>query len=498
MYNDDSAEYSKHLRTPNRLDSSERQSRARSHSGGTTYIQKHRVRISKSPQRNRRLSATPYLSPETKLFGEKSHDHQLMDSGYIDSREEKKKHKNYRSHIESSTSSTENELSYTVDYLPSSMAINKTDSECQKDRIRSTSLQVTPLKLSRSDPKLSTVKMITPHQLAATENTETKPSMKMNRRNSDPNLLKNHKIIKTPKQAKADDHEQLSDRETRKNSFHEDDSKTDSGEKNNHEPHPAVPVLRKVLHKLKGSNKSKETEKYPDVSKTWKGSLIEFFNKDYNNLPIHTDIPRLAKKMCIKIENNVIFSGEEEPEDIVFHFFRKLAKALGDEKAFQFIEDEFKTIVPEDKTNEMSNLLQVFLVKLCENEGNVEPLTLRVLKCAHQKTLLIGYNYIKGMICPSVGRIKDVPGGWHIDIEIFSDKIFVIHTKKQQSSPTEDITRLDFTFDWQLKVEYDREALHIVMLNCDIINVDVDKSLPLAKQKKILHALENRKKHHQQ
>jgi len=215
------------------------------------------------------------------------------------------------------------------------------------------------------------------------------------------------------------------------------------------------------------------------------------WERPYHTLPVHVDIPRLAKKIVI-YGNGVIvhrppdeemhsssgnlFSTTPRVDNTVRDIIVTLSGWLGEPKEKQ-----------EEIFSQYSNFFgggdpSLSLTEFLDNIVGPTSKVVNVLKACNQSILAPGVLKLK----VAVGNqypFKDVRGSWRIDVHIYPDGLNVTHLKRERSF--EDDSADYFEFDWSLKLVFDRDVAHLKEVYLYIDALTYGERMDSSKKKKI-------------
>jgi hypothetical protein len=213
--------------------------------------------------------------------------------------------------------------------------------------------------------------------------------------------------------------------------------------------------------------------------------------KPVEKLPVHLDLPRLARKMDIIYDNQLILEAKEGGEDQYFmdneermkrtseqkeaplnphevnsvmrEIFVTLAQHLDNEQVLQSIQDNFGTYITSKPNTDVSRHLLDFLLEVVGNNNS----TIGVLKASNQSILAPAVIRLKSTV-GSKFPYKDIRGGWRIVISISSseDLITITHRRWEQSFQAG-----QFKFSWEFKLYYDLAVLNLKKCEICVTNV---------------------------
>jgi len=209
------------------------------------------------------------------------------------------------------------------------------------------------------------------------------------------------------------------------------------------------------------------------------------WSRPVRTLPVHVDVPRLARKMAIygdNTRNNILHAAKDTEEVsktmdaqtqdqyIIRDIILTLSIHLGEPREQQkHIESKFNEFFGPGDT---SVALREYMEQVVGDGSKV----IAVLKACNQSILAPGVLKLKF----SVGNqfpFKDMRGSWRIDIIVDTDKVTVIHSKRERSF--EDNPSDYFEFGWSLAMVFDKEVSDLletllfiedISYGCDVQN----------------------------
>jgi len=196
----------------------------------------------------------------------------------------------------------------------------------------------------------------------------------------------------------------------------------------------------------------------PDFEARWKDDIVAIWGRPLSKLPVHTDVPRLTKKMTVKSEaGDFIFDGSDAKYKatnmavLTKTLLLSIAKAL-DDKELRSQLKKWDDYVPD--SGDTAQHLIAFFDAVVTAGG--ETATLLVLKTIHQRVIFPAFYCLKDLLQNSVGRFKDRAGSWSVNIQISEGgKVTVTHRKEQQAVTTTPKGDPEFEFSWQLMITID-------------------------------------------
>eukprot|EP01128_Nolandella_sp_AFSM9_P009659 TRINITY_DN6296_c0_g1_i1.p1 TRINITY_DN6296_c0_g1~~TRINITY_DN6296_c0_g1_i1.p1 ORF type:complete len:282 (+),score=57.69 TRINITY_DN6296_c0_g1_i1:43-846(+) len=213
--------------------------------------------------------------------------------------------------------------------------------------------------------------------------------------------------------------------------------------------------------KASSSGGAANKEEIPDFEERWRDDIMEIWGRAISKLPVHTDVPRLCKKITITNDaGDKVYDGSSKvfkkatSGAIAKALLLSLAKSIGDSDMRTALED-WEEFVP-DSSGDMGEHVQSFFQMV--TDAHEETTSMLVLKLVHQRIIFPAFYCLKDIIQPSVGRFKDKRGCWTVEILINPDQsVQVIHHKRQQSVDLDANNEPLFEFDWSLCISVDLE-----------------------------------------
>jgi len=246
------------------------------------------------------------------------------------------------------------------------------------------------------------------------------------------------------------------------------------------------PVEEEVKKDEQGSSNSAANE-INKIASAWQYDTLKIWARSFDQLAIHTDMPRLAHKMEVVTvnarEDDVQITATMTQEEYIYYVFCKLAGALESEEQLELIKGKYKEYIK--GTGDISQQILKFLADVINDNSKL----MKVLKACHQKILLPGYYFIKSQIYEHY-PFKDFRGSWSIKIVVDTDEVTVTHKKRQQSNSETDGAP-DFEFDWELKISFDKNIQRIQRISAKVVNTLVNEKLSDEKKQHIHSIFDN-------
>jgi hypothetical protein len=218
------------------------------------------------------------------------------------------------------------------------------------------------------------------------------------------------------------------------------------------------------------------------------------WERPYHTLPVHVDIPRLAKKIAI-YSNGVVVHGPPDED---------LSASLGSSGGLfppaPRVESTIRDIMtvlsrllgePTEKQDAITTHYSKFfmggdpslsLTEFIDNVVGPTSKVVNVLKSCNQSILAPGILKLK----VAVGNqypFKDVRGSWRIDVHVSSEHVTVTHLKRERSF--EDDSAEYFEFDWSLKLVFSSDVSRLEDVILHIDELTYGDRMESSKRKKI-------------
>jgi len=223
------------------------------------------------------------------------------------------------------------------------------------------------------------------------------------------------------------------------------------------------------------------------IASSWQHDTLKIWARSFDQLAIHTDMPRLAHKMEVVTvngrEDDLQITETMTQEEVIYYVFCKLAGALESEEQLELIKEKYKDYVK--GSGDISQQILKFLGDVINDNSKM----MKVLKACHQKILLPGYYFIKSQIYENY-PFKDFRGSWGIKIVVNNEEVTVTHKKRQQSNSETDGSP-DFEFDWELRIIFDRAVQRIQYISAKVISTLVNDKLSDEKKQHIHSIFDN-------
>jgi len=234
----------------------------------------------------------------------------------------------------------------------------------------------------------------------------------------------------------------------------------------------------------------------------WKEDTKSIWSRPSHKLPIHTDIPKLFKKIKVfsvtvvensldipprKIDRKLLFDGSSTEmshnsiNQSVKLFLEILSKNISDERMYKNIELFDKIAYDGNISDKITKFLNYF------SEESPQP-TVLVLKGINEKIIFPAICLMKEKFQPKLGRFSDEISSWNVYVEIESDIVRIIHMRRfssQNYSTNESDLRIpefSFTCNLIMEVNLQRQQLEQEKLTIQITDVSVAENLPEKKR----------------
>lgn len=232
----------------------------------------------------------------------------------------------------------------------------------------------------------------------------------------------------------------------------------------------------------------------------------EKWTKALELVAVHTDIPRLAKKISIYSERDgILLAATEGPDSESKNIDTPQTSSVGDgalnvliterlgivEQILQLVtsqvgEDssiinEFRSYIKEDTYDLSVPLLEFLDKRLGENHK-----TTKVLKACNQSILAPCVLRLKFGLSQSKVRFKDKRGSWGITLRFNSDTIVVTQQKQEVSwiTPQENAKEA-FEFTWEQVVTLPLDVSKIKEVELKIIEFRFNDQMPVERRNEI-------------
>jgi len=210
----------------------------------------------------------------------------------------------------------------------------------------------------------------------------------------------------------------------------------------------------------------------------WRSDMASIWGKPIEQLPVHTDIPRLGTKVTIlsngeNLTEAITSRNPKRPEQVK-SLLMALANALGETDVAQKIESHFFDHINPDGEGDMSQQLLSFLHDHLSETSR----TNAVLRCCHQKLIFPGFYAIKHHIYNTL-PFKDQRGTWEVCVDIRANRPVVVrHSKRQQPisdtrEPAHQTPEQEFTFQWELYIVLNDTFTALDRVGLKLLQVDV-------------------------
>ena len=172
-----------------------------------------------------------------------------------------------------------------------------------------------------------------------------------------------------------------------------------------------------------------EVIELPDKTK-WKEDIVAIWKRNFSELPAHSDLPRLGRKIKLFDKDNNLILGPEQYEGLTSQkIVQLLIKTLCqhfEPELVEGVENRFDEFVK--KEGDTSMQLLGFLNDVIKDDSKVS----KILKLTHQKIIFPAFYRVKGMVYKT-WPFKDQRGSWNVELHILENGIKVCHSKLQES-----------------------------------------------------------------
>jgi len=175
----------------------------------------------------------------------------------------------------------------------------------------------------------------------------------------------------------------------------------------------------------------------------------DILKKNYKDLPVAKDLPRLAKRISIHGEKGakVLLTPSEQPVGpYLKSIFETLYQAFGETSLLEKLEEGWTTCFDEKK--ELEKVMERFLAQYVGEESK----SLQILKACNQGVIsgaVIELKFALGI----THTTKDVPNSWFFTITHGPDVTTVTSSKR------EICVQGIFEFQWEFTVSFDTNTL---------------------------------------
>jgi hypothetical protein len=226
---------------------------------------------------------------------------------------------------------------------------------------------------------------------------------------------------------------------------------------------------------------SKQQQTLTKIASNWKEDTQKIWQRYWKQLPIHTDIPRLAKHMEIALEDSTALCGPHEGsipnEKVVCNILVCLAERLDGQTLVDKIKETYSNYI---STGDMSQHLLQFLDEVVTENSKM----MKVLKGCQQKIIFPGFYSVKAVI-DSAFPFKDARGTWRVIVVFGTDKVLVKHRKISTSVANVPESGAEFEFKWELVMTFNADLTEMTDVTMVVIDLKVNPKLPIAKQDEI-------------
>jgi len=235
----------------------------------------------------------------------------------------------------------------------------------------------------------------------------------------------------------------------------------------------------------------------PDFETRWKDDIVAIWSRDISKLPVHTDVPRLSKKISIKGDaGDFIFDGSDAKYKttsntaITKMLLLAFSKAVDDRELRNALK-KWEEFVPE--SGDTGEHLLAFFASLAPDAKDTG--TLLVLKAIHQRIIFPAFYYLKDLLQKDMGKFKDKRGSWSVDIHVGDNGIVkVVHKKRQQSVNVTLNNQPEFEFDWNLILTIDiKNKTMSKEIIVNLSELDISGDVPADQTKRIRDTFEEHK-----
>lgn len=219
----------------------------------------------------------------------------------------------------------------------------------------------------------------------------------------------------------------------------------------------------------------------PIISETeseekWKSNLKQIWSKDFSQLPVSSDLPRLVYFITTDESSSAPLNlSEWSQDDLVENLLLQLARQLEGEEAAKGLQISFRKYITGSnlQTGVFARQFSKFVTETIGGDSKVA----RVLKTCQQNIIAPVIIELKLNICKTL-IFKDA-GGWKIHISVRDDVVIITHIKKQKDFATPSL----WSFAWMLRMEFPKDMSFMSRVSLSI--PELDFSPEISQEKKI-------------
>jgi len=215
----------------------------------------------------------------------------------------------------------------------------------------------------------------------------------------------------------------------------------------------------------------------PDFRQCWKQDICSVWKRSLTALAVHTDVPRLSKKITIEKNGEVLYNGTDEKytdytnASMTKILMETISFALNDKQTEVVLQESYDTFVFE--SGDTGEQLFGFFTHLKKFHG--ETLSVLVLKAIQQKIIFPAFYCMKEFLEPVMGPFKDLRGTWIVTLEFKDDLVIVGHTKQQESINTiEDLPQYEFTWQLIIPIHIPNQSIISDELKINLLSIKED------------------------
>lgn len=183
----------------------------------------------------------------------------------------------------------------------------------------------------------------------------------------------------------------------------------------------------------------------------WQQDVRKVWGRDFQDLPIHTDLPRICGKITVERDGIEVLGIDEadniEVLDRLQDVVCAIALVTGGSAEESATRKSLQTHLP--RNDDKSGSVAKFLAS-----GTLSIAVVSTLKLCHQRIIFPAYYYLKHCLGPEFAELRDSRGKWWITINALSSgEVCVTHRKGQRSAEfATDQGECEFELEWNLQL----------------------------------------------